>query len=776
MRLDRSTSAHPVCVSDHVPFLYMSRLRSFLLISLLLSAFSLIVPTANLHAQNVGGTILGSEDGQQLDEFGNPVVGKNGQQKTWGRDTSKVDKTVPTDFHQWRIDERLGTVIPQQYNDTLSHLFQNFNNTDGYSGDYNFLGNLGSPRLTRIYLDRELPSDFMFLQPYDYFHTTPGSLLFTNTKSPLTNLSYHTCGTRENGQDRVRAYFATNVNKIAGFGFKIDYAYGRGYYNNQANSLFGGTLFGYYQGERYDLHAVASWEHMKTSENGGIEDDTYITDPESFARSVRSRDIPTTLSSVWNKNDAQTYFLNHRYHLGVYRDAELPDSLKKAMPSEGELLQRLGNDSLQNALLADEQRLRHCLDSLREVWQDEQDTPREFVPVTSFFHAMKVQQLSHDQYTQSTLPSGYWTRTEPYFRSSFLGTAETTALSLRNTFGVQLREGFNKWAKAGITLFAAHEFERFNLPDSTTNDSARFFNRYIENHVTVGGEIQKLMGKTLHYSAGAEVWLIGPRIGDLDIHGRGDLNFRLFKDTLHLTASASFKNIEAPFFYRHYHSQTLWWDNTLNKEQHTRIEGMLSLDRLGTSLRFGLENITDYTYLGYVNTPTASDAQGNVTKFSRDVAVLQHHDNIQVMSATLRQNIHVGFFHWDNSITWQHTTNADVLPLPMLNIYTNPYVNFTLAKVLRLEVGVDLRFFTEYYAPDYAPFINQFAVQDATVNRVKIGNYPIFNGYINLALKRFRGYVNVTHFNEGSGRSFLVPHYPIDPLSIHFGISWNFYD
>ncbi|MCR4994745.1 MAG: putative porin [Bacteroidales bacterium] len=727
-----------------------------------------------VRAQSVATDILSEGGEQQLDEFGNPVKKDSG--KTWGRDTTKTDHTVPTDFHQWRIDERLGTVIPQQFNDTLSHRFPNFNSTDGYEGEYSYLGNLASPRLSRIYLNRDLTSDLMFLQPYDYFHTTPSSLLFTNTKSPLTNLSYHSCGTRENGQDRFRAYFASNINKIAGLGFKVDYAYGRGYYNNQANSLFGGTLFGYYQGERYDMHLVGSWSHMKTTENGGIEDDTYITDPESFSRSVRSRDIPTLLSSVWNRNDVQTYFLNHRYHLGVYHETEVPDSLKPQMPSDNDLLLKLGNDSVQSAVRADSLLLSHALDSLREAWQSEQVIPQDFIPVTSFFHTMKVQLLKHNLYMDSQLPSGYWTRTEPYYRSLFMGTDRTTALSLKNTLGVQLREGFNKWAKAGITLFAAHELERFDLPDSLSTDTTSLFNRYVENHVSVGGEIQKLLGKTLHYSAGVEFWAIGPKAGDLDIHGTGDLNFRLFKDTVHLAAKAFFKNVTAPFYYRHYHSQALWWDRDYSQETHTRIEGTLSADRLGTSIRFGVENISNYTYLSYVNTATATDADGQVTAYTRDVAVKQQSGSIQVMSATLKQDFHFGFFHWENSLTWQHTTNDEALPLPMLTLYTNPYITLTLAKVLRIEAGVDLRYFTEYYAPDYAPLINQFAVQDPSITRMKLGNYPIFNGYVNIALKRFRAYVNVKHFNEGSGRSFLVPHYPIDPLSIHFGISWNFYD
>ncbi len=739
----------------------------------LLFPFLFFVAPTLAHAQNVTNDIL--NDGQQYDEFGNPIDKKN-QQKVWGRDTSKVDLTVPTEYHQWRIDNRFGTVLPEIFNDTLSHHFQNFNNNDGYWGDYNHLGNLGSPRLTRIFLDRELPSTLLFIDPYDYFHTSTSSLLFTNTKSPLTNLSYHSCGTSENGQDRFRAYFSSNINKIAGFGFKIDYLYARGYYNSQANSQFGGSVFGYYLGERYDMHVIGSWEHMKTAENGGIEEDTYITDPESFARSVRSRDIPTLFSTVYNRNDVQTYFLNHRYHLGIYTDAEVPDSLKPEMPSDKELLKKMGNDSIQEVIRADSVLLTHTLDSLRNAWKDEQVIPQEFTPVTSIFHTFKTERLVHDLYLKSQLPSGYWTRTDPYYRSIFTGTDETLALSVKNTLGVQLREGFNKWAKAGITLFATHELRRFDLPDSLTTDSADIFQRYIENHLSIGGEIQKLLGRTVHYSAGAEFWLVGPDAGDLDIHGSGDLNFRLFKDTVHLAANVYFKNVNPPFYFTHYHSQALWWDNDLKRETRTRIEGKLSFDRLGTSLRFGFENISNYTHFACVNTPTGTDAEGNTNTYSRDVVVRQQSGSIQVMCATLRQDFHFGIFHWDNSVTWQHTTNADVLPLPVITLYTNPYLSFTLAKVLRAEVGVDMRYFTSYYAPDYSPLLNQFAVQDASMTRVKIGNYPIFHGYINLALKRFRGYFSVQHFNAGSGNAFLAPHYPIDPLTFHFGLSWNFYD
>ena len=728
----------------------------------------------------VAAQSFGNETDQydQFGSFGDPNNPSGNSSGIWGRDTtSSGEKEIPIEYHQWRIDERLGTVIPQAYNDTLPHLFQNFNATDGYQGEYTFLGNLGAPRYARNWFDVPVPDDFMFTQPFSQFHTTPGNILYTNTKSPVTNLQYHTSGTKQNGQDRFRSYFATNVNKRAGFGFNIDYLYGRGYYINQATSEFGGNLFGYYQGERYDMHAFVGFEHMKMSENGGIESDAYITNPQSFPRSFNSRDIPTVLSSIWNRNDQQTYYLTHRYHLGYEREIEVPDSLKPVMPGDDELLKRLKSDSLVTVLKADSVRLGLTIDSLRLAWQAEQITPTDFIPVTSLVHTFEVKRLEHTFYGNNGIPATYFTKQTPFYSSDYSSIHDlTTQLSVRNTLGVQLREGFNKWAKAGITLFATHELKRFRLPSIATTDSLDMFDTYTDNHVSVGGQLLKTQGRTLHFNAGAEVWVLGPNAGDLDIHGNTDLNFRLGRDTVRFEAGASFRNITPSFVFRHFHSEPTWWDNDLSQETRTRIEGRLTLDRTKTSLRFGMENISNYTHFASLLTPNYNADGTSITSYSHDVCVRQQAGSIQVLSATLHQDLNVSIVHWDNDITWQHSSKPDVLPLPMLSLYTNLYLSFRVAKVLGVELGADMRYFTSYYAPDYSPIVNNFAVQDVSQERVKIGHYPVINAYANFAIKRVRGYINVTHVNAGTGHYFWAPHYPIAPLSIRFGISWNFYN
>ena len=208
------------------------------------------------------------------------------------------------------------------------------------------------------------------------------------------------------------------------------------------------------------------------------------------------------------------------------------------------------------------------------------------------------------------------------------------------------------------------------------------------------------------------------------------------------------------------------------------IIGVLYLkDFLHEAYQVGFENVSNYTYFGMQNTLLKGKDTKSVipTDFSHAVGVMQA-DNVQVFGASLSQDLKWKIVHWDNRISYQMSSNQDVLPLPTVDIYTNLYLLFRIAKVMRVQLGADMRFFTSYYAPDYSPAIQQFAVQDTNHERVEIGNYPIIGAYANLHLKRCRIYVSARHVNAGSGHSFLVPHYPINPMTIHFGLSWNFFN
>ena len=172
------------------------------------------------------------------------------------------------------------------------------------------------------------------------------------------------------------------------------------------------------------------------------------------------------------------------------------------------------------------------------------------------------------------------------------------------------------------------------------------------------------------------------------------------------------------------------------------------------------------------------DTYGNKPLSLSSITARQHTGNIQVVSGTLFQDFKLGVLHWDNELTLQYSSDESVLPLPLLNVYSNLYLQFIYAKVLRIQFGADARYFSRYYAPDYAPALEQYFVQEGD-NRVEVGGYPFINVYANFHLKQVRFYVMYYHVTQGvfeNTASFLAPHYPVNPRLFKLGLSWNFWD
>ncbi len=686
-------------------------------------------------------------------------------------DTGTDVQSIPPKLYMWQLSETLGnrTIVPA---DTLALNFQNTNLVGGMTGEYNFLGNLGSPRLSRIFFNRQDDEPTLFMAPYSSFFVRPDQVFFTNSNVPYTNLTYYKAGNKINGEERFKSYFSVNVNKRLAFGFNFDYLYGRGYYANQSTSHFNAGLFGSYIGERYQIQAVYNNFFMKMNENGGIANDGYITRPDTMAEGKKeysSTTIPVKMEQTSNRNKDFYVYLTQRYRLGfkrrVLKEEAQNNSVQQRFspaapttsiassiaPADSLATDSLATDSLPANNLAMGDNL--SLDSLNSNHALPEDTNfvEEFVPVTSFIHTFKIERARHKYQSVSTPDEN------AYYNKQGVSRDSTTAFSVKNVFGIALLEGFNRYAKAGLTGYISHKFSRYDLmnADSMTVD------RFTEQEIYVGGELAKRQGKTLHYSIDGEVGIMDKAMGQFRVNGNMDLNFRLWKDTVNLIVRGFVKNTLPSFYMRHYHSNLHVWDNdNMEKEFRTRVEGELNIDRWGTNLRAGVENVKNYTYLNQKAVPE------------------QNSGNIQILSATLKQNFRAGIFHLDNEVTWQKSSNETVLPLPQISVYSNLYLLTKLAKkVLTVQLGADVRYFTKYNAPAYTPSIQQFHLQPEN-DQVEIGGYPIVNVYANLHLKRTRLFAMYSHVNQGMGtrNSFLVPHYPINPSLLRIGVSWNFYD
>ena len=729
-------------------------------------------------------------------------------------DSLGTDKEIPVGLKVWTVDERFGdrqTAVP----DTLQHMYMNSVFTTGTRGEYTTTGNLGAPRINRIFIDRVVPQQFMFTQPYDYFVTPVSQFLFTNTLSPITNLTYDECGDRTNGEDHLKALFAVNAGKKLGVGFKFDYIYGRGYYQEQSTSHFNYSMFGSYLGERYQAHLLFSTNHEKVTENGGITDDRYITHPEAFDDNFRSNEIPTVLEQNWNRNDNLHLFLSHRYNVGFNRKVKMTDeeikARKFAMQAEKDNAEAKakqaagkkanGNDEgddeeskktekkfsgrPKNAVIAGNEPAKDkdkksnriqvdksTADSLMAAkGQNTVDTSwmkNEYVPVTSFIHTLKIDNYRRIYQAYKT-PDNYYAN-QYYDVGRFQGDSiydKTSHYDIKNTFAIALLEGFNKWAKAGLKVFATSDLRHFVLPNDQGGTTT-----YNEHNLSIGGQLIKTQGALLHYDVTAETWLTGEDAGQLKVDVRGDLNFKLFGDTVTLAAKAYFYRLNPTFYYRHYHSRHFWWDNnSLDKELRTHIEGLFELQRTRTKLRIAVDNLKNYTYFAQKYTITT-----DYGRTGNSVSVKQYGGNVNLITAQLSQDFTLGPLNWENQITYQKSTNQDVIPVPALNVYSNLYLKFKLAKVLSIDLGGDVRYFTKYKGLDYSPAIGQYTVQDNGDNNVEVGNYPLINVYANMHLKNTRFFIMMSHVNASSGDYFLTPHYPLNGKVLRFGVSWNFFN
>lgn len=750
----------------------------------------------------------------QMDEDGN-VTRRSTKQNA---DSLGTDKEIPKGIKVWTVDERFGDIRKAEL-DTVPHMFMNTIFGTGLRGEYNTLGNVGTPRINRVFIDRQDDGQFLFTQPYDYFVKPVSTFHFTNTLSPFTNLTYNTAGNRTNGEDHFTAKFGVNAGKRLGVGFNFDYIYGRGYYQNQSTSHFNYTMYGSYLGDRYQAHLLFSTNHQKVTENGGITDDNFVLHPESFDDDFATNEIPTVLENNWNRNDNQHVFLSHRYNVGFKRKVKMTEEEIKAKkfameakrdsderkrreeerrkaedegrdfnednvkekktyagrPSDAKIA---GNEPTATDSIGKGGRInvdsKEMADSLAKVSAkvaaDTMWMKDEYVPVTSFIHTMKLDNYKRIYQAYNT-PADFYANNYaagPYAGDSIYD--KTSHLRLQNTFAISMLEGFNKWAKAGVKAFVTSDLRRFVLPSSDSNTATTSYN---EHNLSVGGQLSKTEGKTLHYNVTAETWLLGEDLGQLKIDGAVDLNFPLFGDTVTLAAKGFFHRNNPTFYYRHYHSRHFWWDNTsLSKELHSRVEGLFSYRKTNTTLRVAFDEIQNYTYLamGY-NIADDHSRKGNT------MDVRQKGGAITLLTLSLAQNFKLGPLNWENVITYQKSTDNDVLPVPDLNIYTNLYLRFKIAQVLKCDFGADGRYFTKYYAPDYSPALGQYAVQTGD-NRVQTGNYPLVNIYANFHLKHTRFFVMMSHVNAGSGNRqyFLTPHYPLNQRVFRFGLSWNFFN
>ena len=635
--------------------------------------------------------------------------------------TTKSKKQHVEPSVAWSVSEPLGLHYPS----TIDTIHLDYHRTmvpSLVSDAWLTTGNYGAPGQNQIFMERPMTSDFFFEDAIEAWMHNTSTMRYYNTRIPMTLLSHSTGGDKYSNLDRTKLEFSGNVNRKTQLGGGIDYIYSKGSYDVQADKDFTWRLFGSHMGDRYEMQTFFNHYNYTTKESGGITDDRYITDPaevQGGQTRVDNKSIPSLLNNAHSHLESSHLWLNQRYKVGFYR---------------------------------------YRRDSITDTIID-----RTYVPVTSFIWTLDFKQAKHQFLNKSGAEDA------TFFDNTYLllsGTDDKTSYwRLRNTIGVSMLEGFNKYAKFGFSIYGTHEVRRYTqtidsisgtvLPEGLEALPVVVPHRVIQNLLWLGGQLTKQRGSLLRYNATAQFGVLGDAAGEIDITGDVTTRFKMLGDSVSIKGYGYFKNLAVPYLLKNFISNHFAWENDFSKTKRVRVGGELDIPFSWTNVNVGYETLTDYIYWNAEGLPA------------------QHSGVIHVFSARWRQGLHFKAFNWDNSVTLQTSSNEEVLPLPKFAIYSNLYATFTIARVLHVQMGVDGNYYTKYYAPAYNPATMTFYSQ----REMECGNFAIMNLYANFKMKQARFFVAWTHVNQKihSGDAyFATPHYPLNPARLQVGVSVNF--
>lgn len=631
----------------------------------------------------------------------------------------KKQEVAPS--YAWKLVEPLGLRESASI-DTLPDNYARLSVPSAVSDAWVTTGNLGSEGVDMIFSERRRMSDFFFADGLEAWMPSVRNMKFYNTRIPMTLLSFNSSGGRETAQERLSTIFSGNINAKAQFGAMLDYLYSKGSYNYQATKDLTWGVSGSYLGDRYEFQGYFNHWNMLNKENGGITDPLYITDPAVLQGGVTTIDpksIPTNLSQAHTRVTGTDLLLNNRYKIGYWHEEGVEDA-----------------------------------DTMRIV--------RTYIPVTSAIWTLHYREGKHvfDNKSMNEADEFFGhTYLNPEFTHDY-----TTFWSLQNTVGISLLEGFHKYAKFGLSAYITHEIRRYQqTPDTLErvdgldpfpDGIASIEPQVTQNLARVGAQLTKQQGSILTYKATAELGIIGPEAGDVRVDGEVSTRFSLLGDSVSITGFGEFHNEAPPYLMNNYLSNHFIWQNDFGKTRKVSFGGRLVVPHTGTVLSAEAANLQNHIY------------------FNESALPVQHGSNVQIFSAHVDQALRLGILHWDNRITYQTTSDDNVIPLPALAVYSNLYIKFRVA-TLYVQLGLDCDYYTKYYAPGYQPATASFINQ----REMKIGNYPFMNAYANMKLSKTRFYVLFSHVNQGwlgGDNYFVMPNYPLNPRRFQIGVSIDF--
>jgi hypothetical protein len=266
------------------------------------------------------------------------------------------------------------------------------------------------------------------------------------------------------------------------------------------------------------------------------------------------------------------------------------------------------------------------------------------------------------------------------------------------------------------------------------------------------------------WNAHAQTTLSG--YGQGNLLADADLRISLYpvRDGLHIAVRAELNSMQPSFFYQQYYSNHYAWGG--------------SADMAGASERVTQTNIT--AHISIPQTRTQAEFKyglhANYIYFDEAKQMRQHGRVINVMALTISQDVKLWYFMLKHRILLQKSDEASVLDLPLFTGNATYYFDYWLVKkVLRLELGVDVQYSTQYRGYGYDPSLGSIHVGGSD-----LGGYLWADLFVSARWYRAVPFVRWEHVNQNLWEQpigfWAAEHYPRGFRVFKFGLAWRFFD
>lgn len=542
----------------------------------------------------------------------------------------KQDSTKQKIIKQWHLSSDFSEEVNVPF-DTIFSLFNRFRIADRYSFANATLGNYGLPFYQINFFDRVTdPDKFLYSNYYPLMYL-PERAVFMNTQLPFTELDWTFGAPRPTSEQTFRVRHSQNVNRFFNFGLIYDIIYSLGQYSYQRAEDKNFTLFSSYTGEKYKMYFSAGINNLISYENGGISDNSQLSQFIPREVKVNLNDLNKANSTLKNRN----LLLVQRYTIG-------------------------GGSALADSTSGKKQGFLGLSGTLSHIftWENNRRTYSDNFPGSGFYDSIYINK-------SITFDSLYSRSVKNTFRFDFL-TDASRKFRLGGGFGFR------------------NELFRYSqiVP---THDTATFADTVVwkRSNNAIVGRLFNDIGDKFRWLVSGELFLTGYRSGDFKLDGEILKSFDWKKGRASWLIFGSIINRQPSFWYEQWGGNHFEWHNNMNKEFRIDLGTDFSYPARKAELKFNyaiIDNYTDFdtTAMPSQHTGALSVASLTVSKefrawkfhLANDV-LIQKSSNSEVLDLPLVTVRTAGFF--EHLLRFKATNGKLNVQIGAEMTYNTPY-------------------------------------------------------------------------------------------------------